>query len=172
MSVGSLALEGPYPTGWESEATISVLVLIWVPFPHTVCGEPPCSGPGLRLSLLETLTPAEMNGNGISYTRNQYRGQYNSEVGISCPKQPRPNSFDDGGIKAHCSRYESMVNLGTGSDALMRESSVHGEIIILVFTDGKEHEYVRVVHENWGVVTDGLCFLFSALETSLGDALP
>jgi hypothetical protein len=65
-----------------------------------------------------------------------------------------------------------MVNLSTGSDALMRESSVHGEIIILVFADGKEHEYMHVVHENWGAVTDSLCFLFSALETSLGDALP
>ena len=168
MSVGSLALEGPYPTGWESEAAVSVPALIWVPFPRTVSGEPPCSGPGLRLSSLETLTPAEMNGNGISYTRNQYRGQYNSEVGISCPKQPRPNSFDDGGIKPHHSQY---VNLGTGSDALTRESSVHGEIITLVFVDGKEHDYVRVVHENWGVVTDGLCFLFNALET-LGDTLP
>ena len=65
-----------------------------------------------------------------------------------------------------------MVNLSTGSDALTRESSVHGEIITLIFTDGKGHDYVCVVHENRGVVTDDLSFHFSALETSLGDALP
>ena len=65
-----------------------------------------------------------------------------------------------------------MVNLGTGSDALTRESSVHGEIITLIFADGKGHNYVRVVHENRGAVTDNLSFHFSALETSSGDALP
>ena len=160
-SVGSLALEGPYPTGRESEAAVSVPALIRVPFPRTVSGEPPCSGPGSRLSSLETLTPTEMNGNGISNARNQYRGRYNSEVGISRPRRPRPNSFDDGGIKPRRSRYESMVNLGTGSDALTREGSVHGEIITLVFADGKEHDYVRVVHENWSAITDGLFFLLA-----------
>lgn len=160
-SVGSLALEGPYTTGRESEAAISVPALTRVPFPRTASGEHPSSGPGSRLSSLETLTPAEMNGNGIIYPRNQYRGRYNSEVGISRPKRTRPNSFDDGGIKPRRSRYESMVNLGTGSDALTREGSVHGEIITLVFADGKEHDYVRVVHENWSVVTDGLFYFLA-----------
>ena len=65
-----------------------------------------------------------------------------------------------------------MVNLSTGSDALTRESSVHGEIITLIFMDGNEYDYVHVVHENRGVVTDNLSFHFSTLETSLGDALP
>ena len=153
-SVGSLALEGPYTTGRESEAAVSVPAFIRVPFPRTASGEPPYSGPGSRLaalpSSLETLTPTEMNGNGIMYPKNQYRGRYNSEVGISRPRRTRPNSFDDGGIKPRRSRYESMVNLGTGSEALTREGSVHGEIITLVFADGKEHDYVRViVHENW-----------------------
>ena len=65
-----------------------------------------------------------------------------------------------------------MVNLSTGGDALMRESSVHGEIITLIFADGKEHDYVCVVHEDRGVVNDNLSFHFSTLETSLGDTLP
>ena len=64
-----------------------------------------------------------------------------------------------------------MVSLGTGSDALTRESSVHGDFITLVFADGKEHDYVCVVHENWGAVTDSLCFLFSTLETLGEDSL-
>ena len=153
-SVGSLALEGPYTTGRESEAAVSVPAFIRVPFPRTASGEPSYSGPGSRLaalpSSLETLTPTEMNGNGTMHARNQYRGRYTSEVGISRPKRTRPNSFDDGGIKPRRSRYESMVNLGTGSEALTREGSVHGEIITLVFADGKEHDYVRVVvHGNW-----------------------
>ena len=65
-----------------------------------------------------------------------------------------------------------MVNLSTGSDVLTRESSVHGDIITLIFADGNEHDYVHVVHENRGAVTDNLSFHFSALETSSGDALP
>jgi hypothetical protein len=94
-----------------------------------------------------------MNGSA----RNQYRGRYTSEVGIPRPRRTRPNSFDEGGAKPRRSRYESMVNLGTGSEALTREGSVHGEIITLVFADGKEHDYVRVVvHENWCVLSDGV----------------
>jgi len=164
MSVGSLELEGPYATGpyatgQESEAAVSVPALIRVPFPRTVSGEPPSSGPGSRLaalpSSLETLIPAEMSGSGTLYARNQYRDRYNSEMGTSRPRRTRPNSFDDGGFKPRRSRYESMVNLGTGSEALTREGSVHGEIITLVFADGKEHDYVRVVHDYWCVVSDG-----------------
>ena len=160
-SVGSLGLEGPYTAGRESEAAVSVPALGRVPFPRTAStasGEHPSSAPApapaSRLSALpsslETLTQAEMSGNGILYTglRNQYRGRYNSEVGVPRPRRTRPNSFDDGGIKPCRSRYESMVNLVTGSEALTRESSVHGEIITLVFADGKEHDYVSVVQEN------------------------
>jgi len=145
--------EGPYTTGRDSEAAESVPVLGRVPFPRTASGEHPSfglgPGPASRLgalpSSLETLTQAEMNGDGIAsagLVRNQYRGRYNSEVGIPRPRRTRPNSFDDGGIKPHRSRYESMVNLVTGSEALTRD----GEIITLVFADGKEHDYVGVVH--------------------------
>jgi len=174
-SVVSLALEGPYTTGRESEAAVSVPALIRVPFPRSASGEPPHSGPGSRLaalpSSLETLTPAEMNGNGMMNARNQHGGRYNSEVGIHRPRRTRPNSFDEGGVKPRRSRYESMVNLGTGSEALTREGSVHGEIITLVFADGKEHDYVRVlvlvlVHET-GVWI--LTAYFSALATSSGE---
>jgi len=161
-SVGSLGLEGPYTTGRESEAAISVPALSRVPFPRTAStpsGEHPSSAPGpgpaSRLgalpSSLETLTQAEMSGNSILNTglvRNQYRGRYNSEVGVPRPRRTRPNSFDDGGVKPRRSRYESMVNLVTGSEALTRESSVHGEILTLVFADGKEHDYVGVAQEN------------------------
>ena len=156
-SVGSLDLEGPY----TSEAAISVPALGRVPFPRTAStasGEHPSSapapgpGPASRLgalpSSLETPTQAEMSGNSIPYTgtaKNQYRGRYNSEVGVPRSRRTRPNSFDDGGIKPRRSRYESMVNLVTGSEALTRGSSVHGEIITLVFPDGKEHDYVGIV---------------------------
>ena len=165
-SVGSLALEGPYNTGRESDAAVSVPALgSRVPFPRTTSGEHPISGPAptSRLSSSETLTQAEMSGNGILYAgvgRNQYRGRYNSELGISRPRRTRPNSFDDGGTKPRRSRYESMVNLGTGSEALTRESSVHGEIITLVFTDGREHDYVGVVHETTLEVSDSFIFIF------------
>ena len=154
-SVGSLDLEGPY----TSEAAISVPALSRVPFPRTASttsGEHPSSapapGPASRLgalpSSLETLTQAEMSGNSIPYTgtaKNQYRGRYNSEVGVTRPRRARPNSFDDGGFKPRRSRYESMVNLVTGSEALTRGSSVHEEIITLGFPDGKEHNYVGIV---------------------------
>jgi hypothetical protein len=44
----------------------------------------------------------------------------------------RPDSVDDGGITADRLRYESMVNLGPGTEALEPEASVHGELITLV----------------------------------------
>jgi len=80
--------EGPYTTGQDSEAAVSVPVLGRVPFPCTASGEHPSfglgPGPASRLgalpSSLETLTQAEMSGNGIAsagLVRNQYRCRYN-----------------------------------------------------------------------------------------------
>ncbi|PVF92803.1 hypothetical protein CPB86DRAFT_877616 [Serendipita vermifera] len=146
-----------------------------VPFPRSTSGDLSSAVKGSpRLSRLNSLpgtagAPAQEQeqlgsgasgnvANGISRnvsiqaggSRPAYaRGRYNSELDTTGTRarKPRPTSLDDGGVRPGRSRFESMINLGTGADGLSRESSLSVNAVrqpLVVREEGKPPMHYQI----------------------------
>ncbi len=109
---------------------------VMVPFPRTVSGEHTPVAASSRSSSGDDPAPATEH--------RPLRGRFQSDIEGTSRRRPRPNSYDEMGAKpAARSRFESMVNLGTGnasaSDLLARDA-VDGSAVrkaLIIREDGK-----------------------------------
>lgn len=86
-----------------------------VPFPRSVSGEQ--SGVSV------------MEGSAVAAQQSRLsRGRFQSEVGDSTRRKPRPNSYDELGAKPNRSRIESMISLGGASSSNFSASDIRNSM--------------------------------------------
>jgi hypothetical protein len=108
-----------------------------VPFPRTVSGENGSSSPA----------PSSNDQPGSDDDKpRQHRGRFHSDIeGMSSRRRARPSSYDELGNKPRRTRFESMANLGVGSNNisasdLISRDSIDGSAVrqtLIVREDGK-----------------------------------
>ncbi|KAF9047085.1 hypothetical protein BDZ89DRAFT_25562 [Hymenopellis radicata] len=108
---------------------------VMVPFPRTVSGEHTPAAVSSRSSSGDDPAPVTEH--------RPLRGRFQSDIEGTSRRRPRPNSYDEMGAKPARSRFESMVNLGTGnasaSDLLARDA-MDGSAVrkaLIIREDGK-----------------------------------
>ncbi|KAG8868866.1 hypothetical protein FRC20_002678 [Serendipita sp. 405] len=150
----------------QIEPTNMAPVLPRVPFPRSTSGDFALPGSGIsatsRSAALPETVAEEHRASDLSVDGTTRRAsgsgpvrpvhprtRYNSEQDTlgTRARKPRPTSLDDGGAHPGRSRFESMVNVSSNSDALSRESSMSFNAIrqpLIVREEGKPPMHYRI----------------------------